>query len=250
MANSFTTVGQIEQVNGENSTTWGDFTDTNWDINNLLIAGLSSQAITVADVTPADVNGVADAGKNCMFKTTGILTGNRSLIVPTKPRKYIVWNTCSGAYTMTVKTVAGTGIVVPQNSVAILECDGTNIIDVNTPVESISVAISDETTALTTGLAKITFRMPYGFVLTDVRASLTTASSSGIPTFNIKESGTTIFSTKLTVDANELTSTTAAVPYVFSDYFLASDAQMTIDIDIAGTNATGAKIYFIGRRTI
>ena len=39
-----------------------------------------------------------------------------------------------------------------------------------TNVQSIIVAASDETTALTTGTAKVTFRMPYAFTLTSVRA--------------------------------------------------------------------------------
>lgn len=129
MANTFTTVGQILQVNGENSGTWGDFTDTNWDINNLLVAGFLSQAITSGDVTLADVDGTADAGKNCMVKTTGVLTGNRALIVPTKARQYVIWNTNTADFTMTVKTVAGTGIVVPQGYVMLLICDGTNIVE-------------------------------------------------------------------------------------------------------------------------
>lgn len=128
MANSYTNVGQVQQVNGENSTTWGDFTDTNWDINYLLIAGVSNQAITVADVTPASVNGVADAGKSLIFVTSGALTGNRALIVPTTTRRYLVKNNCTGAYTMTVKTVAGTGVVVPQGGCLDLYSDGTNIV--------------------------------------------------------------------------------------------------------------------------
>lgn len=116
-------------------------------------------------------------------------------------------------------------------------------------LESFIVALSDETTDITTGTAKITFRMPYAFTLTAVRASLSTVSSSGIPTVNIKESGTTIFSTKLTIDANEKTSTTAAIPYVLSDTSLADDAEITMDIDVAGTGARGLKVYLIGRRT-
>ena len=63
------------------------------------------------------------------------------------------------------------------------------------------IAISDETTALTTGTAKVTFRAPYAFTITGVRASLTTVSSSGTPTIDINEAGTTIMAvTKLTVD--------------------------------------------------
>jgi len=115
-------------------------------------------------------------------------------------------------------------------------------------IEVLMIALGDETTAITTGTAKVTFRMPWALTLTAVRASLTTASSSGIPTFDINEAGTTILSTKLTIDASETTSTTAATPAVISDTALADDAEITIDIDTAGTGAKGAKIYMIGTR--
>ena len=55
--------------------------------------------------------------------------------------------------------------------------------------------------------------------------------------------------TKLTIDANEKTSTTAATPYVFSDTSIADDAEMTIDIDVAGTGAKGLKVILYGYRT-
>jgi hypothetical protein len=116
------------------------------------------------------------------------------------------------------------------------------------PAEVIGIAVSDEETALTTGNAKVTFRMPFAMTLTAVRASLSTASTSGLPTFDINEGGTTILSTKLTIDANEKTSTTAATAPVISDTALADDAEITIDIDVAGTGAKGAKVYLIGRR--
>src|SRR3546814_2453854 len=75
---------------------------------------------------------------------------------------------------------------------------------------SLIVAIGDEVTELSTGVAKVTFRLPHAVTLTAVRASLTTASSSGAPTFDIHESGTPILSTKLTIDPGEKTSATAA----------------------------------------
>ena len=116
------------------------------------------------------------------------------------------------------------------------------------PAEVIGIAVSDEETALTTGNAKVTFRMPFAMTLTAVRASLSTASTSGLPTFDINEGGSTILSTKLSIDANEKTSTTAATAAVISDSALADDAEITIDIDVAGTGAKGAKVYLIGRR--
>lgn len=116
------------------------------------------------------------------------------------------------------------------------------------PTETLIVAVGDETTAIIAGVAKVTFRMPYAFTLTAVRASLTTASSSGTPTVDINEAGATILSTKLTIDSGEKTSTTAAAAAVISDGALADDAEITIDIDTAGTGAAGLKVYLIGHQ--
>jgi len=113
-----------------------------------------------------------------------------------------------------------------------------------------TLALSDEATAITTGTAKVTWRAPWAFTLTAVRASLNTASSSGIPTVDINEGGTTILSTKLTIDANEKTSTTAAAAAVISDSAIADDAELTFDIDVAGTGAKGLKVTLIGTRSI
>lgn len=116
--------------------------------------------------------------------------------------------------------------------------------------EAIQLAASDETTALTTGAAKVTFRMPFAMDVTSVRASLTTAQTSGsIFTVDINESGTSILSTKLTIDNNETTSVTAATPVVISDNTLADDAEITVDIDQIGDGtAKGLKITLIGTR--
>lgn len=112
------------------------------------------------------------------------------------------------------------------------------------------MAASDETTALTTGTAKVTFRMPYAMTVTAVRASLSTAQASGsIFTVDINEGGTSILSTKLTIDNTEKTSTTAATPAVVSDTALADDAEITIDIDQIGNGtAKGLKVTIIGTR--
>jgi hypothetical protein len=117
------------------------------------------------------------------------------------------------------------------------------------PAEVIGIAVSDEETALTTGTAKVTFRMPFAMTVTAVRASLSTASTSGNPTFDINEGGSSILgANKLSIDANEKTSTTAATATSISDSALADDAEITIDIDTAGTGAKGAKVYIIGTR--
>lgn len=157
--------------------------------------------------------------------------------------------------------VAGTGIDVdatdPANpEVALDAATITSLGLADTAVQPadvivpIGLAASDETTALTTGTAKVTFRMPFGLSVTGVRASLTTAQTSGsIFTVDINESGSTILSTKLTIDNGEKTSTTAATPPVISDSALADDAEITIDIDQVGDGtAKGLKVWILGTK--
>lgn len=118
------------------------------------------------------------------------------------------------------------------------------------PSEAIVIACSDETTALTTGTAKVTFRMPFAMTVSAVRASLSTAQTSGsIVTVDINDGGATILSTKLTIDNGEKTSATAAAAAVISDAALADDAEVTIDIDQIGDGtAKGLKVTLIGTR--
>ena len=117
---------------------------------------------------------------------------------------------------------------------------------------SFVIACSDETSDLTTG-EKVVYRMPYAYTVEAVRASLTTAATGGtLLTVDINEGGTTILSTKLTIDASETTSTTAATPAVISDSALANDAEISIDIDAIGSTNTGKglKVYIIGNKTL
>ena len=117
--------------------------------------------------------------------------------------------------------------------------------------QSFIVACSDESTALTTGTAKVSFRMPYAFTLTagagGVRASCNQAPTGAILTMDINEAGSTILSTKLTIAIGSTTSVGGTAP-VISDVNLADNALMTIDIDqIGSTNpGTGLKVTLIG----
>ena len=113
------------------------------------------------------------------------------------------------------------------------------------------IACSDNTTAITSGTSKAYFRSPYAFTVTAVKASLLTAQTSGsIFTVDINEGGTSILSTKLTIDNNEKTSTTAATAAVISDTAIADDAEITIDVDQAGTSPAGLIVTIIGTRSI
>lgn len=122
--------------------------------------------------------------------------------------------------------------------------------------ESFMMACSDETTALTQGNGKVTFRMPYAFTITDIRASLTTAGTgANLVTVNVNNGGTSILTNKVTLDATEKTSTTATTAFSFTSAaaaLLADDAEISIDIDQidSGGVSAGLKVAIIGYKTV
>lgn len=68
---------------------------------------------------------------------TGALAANQQVILPTQLRRWLIVNACTGAFTLTVKTAAGSGVVVPQGGFAApveVYGDGTNIYNVVAPV--------------------------------------------------------------------------------------------------------------------
>ena len=115
---------------------------------------------------------------------------------------------------------------------------------------AIIIAVGDETTAITTGTAKVTFRMPYAIDMKEIRGSLSTAQTSGnIFTVDVNN-GTSVLTTKLTIDNGEKTSTTAATPAVltYATTQIFADSEITIDVDQIGDGtAKGLKVTLIGR---
>lgn len=115
------------------------------------------------------------------------------------------------------------------------------------------VAISDEATALTIGTAKVTFRAPYAFTLTNLRASVNTAPTDATLIIDVNEGGATVMTTnKIQIETTELTSVSATTQPGLTDTAIADDASMTIDIDQVGSTIAGkgAKICFYGTRSL
>lgn len=117
-------------------------------------------------------------------------------------------------------------------------------------LQSFIIPVSDEVSAIVAATGVFTFRMPYAFTLTEVRASVTVAPEVGSPgevlviDFNVN--GSSRLSTKLHIDQGERTSTTAAIQPVISDASLADDDEVSFDIDVGSPGARGLKVTLIG----
>jgi len=106
--------------------------------------------------------------------------------------------------------------------------------------EIFGYALSDQTSNITAEV-KITETIGRSFALCYLCLSLTEAATGGTFTVNIKKNGTTIFTTKITIDATETSSITASVPYVLttSPTLFNTGNILSISVDAVGGTATG-----------
>lgn len=120
--------GQVIQQAHTNLGIWGPLANSNFQISDKLFGGVSPKVFSNADITVVDVDGSPDDGKNSIFVCSGTLTADVNLIFTPAGRHYLIVNNCTGAHTLTVKTVSGTGVVVAQGATMPVYCDGTDIL--------------------------------------------------------------------------------------------------------------------------
>ena len=85
--------------------------------------------------------------------------------------------------------------------------------------------------------------------MVDADACVSTVSSSGTPTIQIYNVSQTVdmLSTRITIDANEKTSWTAATPPVIdgANNLVYTGEELRIDVDVAGTGAKGLTVILV-----
>ena len=135
MASSFSTNSKLELIaTGEKAGLWGTITNTNLQILEQLATGyLSSAQLASGDLTLALDNGATSNGKNIYIKLTGTLTANRTVTIPDTAERVMVFQDAttresSGSIkTLTVKTVSGSGVLIPSGATVLVYSDGTNV---------------------------------------------------------------------------------------------------------------------------
>jgi hypothetical protein len=118
------------QATGENATTWGVKTNTNLDLLAESIAGAVNLNVAGSgDYTLSTANGAEDEARQAILVLTGLLTGNRNIIVPSSPKNYTVINNTTGAFTVTLKQSAGSGVALVSAGPTITVCTSTTCVD-------------------------------------------------------------------------------------------------------------------------
>ena len=138
MASTYSTDLKLElMATGEKSGLWGDITNTNLTILQQAIAGYEAISIAGGAQTTALTfsNGAISNGKNAVIELTGTITGNQIVTIPDSIEKvYIINNNTTGAFTVQLKTVSGTGptFSATDKGIKTVYSNGTDIIEAST----------------------------------------------------------------------------------------------------------------------
>lgn len=118
--------------------------------------GLGQSATFAFDYTSIDISGTGDYTlsssqlNRIAYDFTGLLTGNRNVIIPATVQQYWLSNSTTGAFDVTFKTSGGTGIILGQGERGIFYCNGIDLVDADTSTVSLPVQVSQGGTGATT----------------------------------------------------------------------------------------------------
>jgi hypothetical protein len=125
MASTYTPAG-IELIgDGEQSTTWGNTTNTNWELIEELATGGVSIALTAATYTLTTTDGVASNGRHAVITFTG--SPGATCVVTVDPndmqKLYFIRNQTDE--TVTIKQGTGSTEDIESGKNKVVWCDGT-----------------------------------------------------------------------------------------------------------------------------
>jgi len=122
--------------------------------------------------------------------------------------------------------------------------------DVTNLVFTIAFAASALDADLVAAVSQAIIAAPEDMTITQVFAKVGTAPTGSTIVVDINVNSASILSTKLSIDATEKTSLTAATPVVISSSSLTQGDEIVIDIDQVGATITGKDltIYILGTK--
>lgn len=92
----------------------------------------------------SDINLTEKQAHSGIIVFDGVLTANVNVTIPDDlAHKWIVINNTTGSFSVTLKTLTGSGVIVPQGSVYGLYSDGTNVVKLLGTVSSKDVGVDD-----------------------------------------------------------------------------------------------------------
>lgn len=171
--------------------------------------------------------------------------------------KKVTWSTIKSEFPAASDTVAGkvelaTAAETTTGTSSTLAVTPDGLAGSDYGKRIVQIKLIDDATALTTGDGKVVIVIPTelnGYNLVAAHAMVSTVSSSGTPTYQVRNvtDSQDMLSTRITIDASEYTSYSAATaPVIDTDHDdVATGDRIAIDKDVAGTGEKGDTIILV-----
>jgi len=128
MASTYTTSLTLTKIgNGEQSGSWGDTTNTNWQLIEDAVAGVAQVTISgTSGATLSVANGTTDQSRNAVIVVTGSASGVNAIVAPLVKKVYIISNQTTGGFAITIGASTGSAVTIANGLTTLVYCDGTN----------------------------------------------------------------------------------------------------------------------------
>lgn len=237
MASTYTPGGIELIADGEQSNTWGDTTNTNWELIEEMVAGVVSIALTSTSYTLTTSDGASSNGRHAVIVFTGIPGGTCTVTVSPNDLQKVYYIKNSTDQDVTMTQGSGSNVTVASGDTKILYCDGAGASANVVSVISSEFTTLDATTANITTANITTFNLG-GTNVTSTAAELNILDgvTSTTAELNILDGVTASAAELNTMDG--ITATTTELNYV-DGVTSAIQTQLDAKAALAGGNFTG-----------
>jgi hypothetical protein len=242
MASTYTDLGLELMATGENAGQWGTKTNANLSLIEQLTGGVNSQAVTDSGtptaLTIAD-GALTGTAQHRVIELTGSITGARVVTFPLLTENfYFIKNGTSGAYTVQLKAVSGSGATVTfgtaDKGYKIIYLDG---VATNTGVFEVPLGDANEVTL--TGTQTLTNK-----TLTSPKIGTNILDTNGNELINLTATGSAV---------NEITIANAGTGVTGPVISATGETNVGININPKGTGVLRsgtAAIKIAGKETM
>lgn len=144
MASTYSNTGIELIADGEQSTTWGDTTNTNWELMEELVTGVVSIALAGTTYTLTQTDGATSNGRHAVIVFTGSPGGTCTVTVSPSDMQKVYYIVNNSDETVTLTQGSGGDVSVSAGKTKIVYCDGGSgsaaVVDISGGFDSTTLA--------------------------------------------------------------------------------------------------------------
>jgi hypothetical protein len=144
MASTYTSAGIELIADGEQSTTWGDTTNTNWELMEELVAGVVSISLSSTTYTLTTTDGASSNGRHAVVVFTGSPGATCTVTVSPNDMQKVYFIVNNSDQTVTLSQGSGADVSVAASKTKVVYCDGAGsgaaVVDISGGFDSTTLA--------------------------------------------------------------------------------------------------------------